>query len=60
KSYLAESGDFICVSNFPSAMLDLPVKSSQANESLLYEAFTDRIPPVGTRVRLVLTPKAKK
>jgi hypothetical protein len=60
KSYLAESGDFICVSNFPSAMLDLPVESSQANESLLYEAFTDHIPPVGTRVRLVLTPKLKK
>jgi hypothetical protein len=60
KSYLAESGDFICVSNFPSAMLDLPVESSQANESLLYEAYTDHIPPVGTRVRLVLTPKATK
>jgi hypothetical protein len=57
KSYLAESGDFICVSNFPSAMLDLPVESSQANEALVYEAFTERIPPVGTRVRLVLTPK---
>jgi hypothetical protein len=60
KAYLAESGDFICVSNFPSAMLDLPVESSQANEALLYEAFTERIPPVGTRVRLVLTPKLKK
>lgn len=60
KSYLADSGDFICVSNFPSAMLDLPVESSQANEALVYEAFTERIPPVGTRVRLVLTPKAEK
>jgi hypothetical protein len=60
KTYLAESGDFICVSNFPSAMLDLPVESSQANEALVYEAFTERVPPVGTRVRLVLTPKAKK
>jgi hypothetical protein len=60
KSYLAESGDFICVSNFASAMLDLPVESSQANESLLYEAFTEHIPPVGTRVRLVLTPKLTK
>lgn len=60
RTYLAESGDFICVSNFPSAMLDLPVESSQANEALLYEAFTERIPPVGTRVRLVLTPKLKK
>ena len=60
KVYLAESGDFICVSNFPSAMLDLPIESSQANEALLYEAFTERIPPVGTRVRLVLTPKVEQ
>jgi hypothetical protein len=60
KVYLAESGDFICVSNFPSAMLDLPVESSQATEQLAYQAFTERIPPLGTRVRLVLTPKAEK
>ncbi len=60
KAYLAESGDFICVSNFPTAMLDLPVESSQSNEALLYEAFTEHIPPVGTRVRMVLTPKTKK
>jgi len=59
KVYLAESGDFICVSNFPTAMLDLPVESSQSNDALLYEAYTERIPPVGTRVRMVLTPKAK-
>jgi hypothetical protein len=38
-------------------MLDLPVKSSQDNQELLYEAFTEHIPPLGTRVRLVLTPK---
>jgi hypothetical protein len=60
KRYLAESGDFICVSNFPSAMLDLPVASSQANDDLAYQAFTEHIPPLGTRVRLVLTPKPKK
>ena len=60
KSYLAESGDFICVSNFPSAMLDLPVESSQATGNLLYEAYTSHIPPLGTRVRMVLTPKLKK
>lgn len=57
KYYMAEQGDFICVSNFPSAMLDLPVPSSQDNQNLAYEAFTERIPPLGTRVRLVLTPK---
>jgi hypothetical protein len=41
-------------------MLDLPVESSQDNAQLLHEAFTDHIPPLGTRVRLVLTPKAKE
>lgn len=55
--YQAEGGDFICVSNFASAMLDVPVESTQANEGLAYEAFTERIPPLGTHVRLVLTPK---
>jgi hypothetical protein len=60
KAYLAESGDFICISNFPSAMLDLPVESSQSNDELLYAANTERIPPLGTRVRLVLTPKLQK
>lgn len=60
KFYLAEDGDFICVSNFSSAMLDLPVESSQSAGSLLFEAFKDRIPPQGTPVTLVLTPKAAK
>ena len=57
KHYQAEQGDFICVSNFPSAMLDLPVESSKDNDQLMYDAFTDHIPPRGTRVRLVLTPR---
>ena len=60
KHYLAESGDFICVSNFPSAMLDLPIASSQSNEELQFNAFTEHIPPLGTKVRVVLTPKLKK
>lgn len=55
--YMAEGGDLICVSNFSSAMLDLPVESSQANNQLQFEAFTEHIPPLGTRVRVVLTPK---
>ena len=57
--YYGDAGDFICVSNFPSATLDLPVESSQANTSLMFEAFTERIPPRGTPVRLVLQPKPK-
>ncbi len=55
EQYLAESGDLICVSNFTTATLDLPVRSSQANSSLLFAAYTDRIPPEQTPVRLVLT-----
>ena len=59
-SYLAEGGDLICVSNFPGAMLDLPIESSQATSDLLFEAFTEHIPPVGTKVRLVLAPRLEK
>jgi hypothetical protein len=55
--YQAEGGDFVCVSNFGTAMLDIPVESSQSNEELGFEAFTERIPPVDTPVRLVFKPK---
>jgi hypothetical protein len=57
--YLADAGDFICVSNFGSAMLDVPAPSSASNTELWFEPFTERIPEVGTEVRLVLTPKKK-
>jgi hypothetical protein len=57
--YMAESGDFICVSNFTTAMLDIPIESSQSNEGLLFEADTEKVPPLGTPVRMVLTPKLK-
>jgi hypothetical protein len=58
--YQAEGGDFICVANFGTAMLDIPVKSSQSNDELEFEAFTDRIPPLGTLVRMFLKPKLEK
>ncbi len=58
--YEADEGDFICVSNFPSAMLDLPIESSKDNSELMFEAFTENIPPRGTRVRMVLTPQLEK
>jgi hypothetical protein len=35
-------------------MMDLPIPSSVSNEALLFEAFTERIPPRGTKVRLLL------
>ena len=54
-----DGGEFICVSNFSTAMLDLPVESSDANDGLMFSAFTDRIPPRETRVYLLLSPKLK-
>lgn len=55
--YKAEAGDLICVSNFSTAMLDIPAESSQVNDGLLFEANTERIPRLATPVRLVLHPK---
>jgi hypothetical protein len=60
RHYQAEDGDLICVSNFSTATLDLPVESSQSNEALMFEAFTENIPPLGTKVRLVLIPNLGK
>lgn len=51
--YLAESGDLVCVSNFATATLDVPHKSSQVNSGLMYLANTELIPPEETPVRLV-------
>jgi hypothetical protein len=59
KYYQAEDGDLICVSNFSTATLDLPVESSQSNEGLMFSAMTENIPPIGTKVRLVLIPNLK-
>lgn len=56
KHYLANDGDVICVSNFEGAMLDLPMMSSKDNDDRAYDAWTERIPPVGTKVTIVLEP----
>lgn len=58
--YQAEGGDFICVSNFGTAALDIPVESSQSNDALEFETFTEKIPALGTPVRLVLKPVLKE
>lgn len=54
--YMADSGDVICVSNFTSAMLDLPIESSAENANLAFEAWEGKVPPRYTPVRLVLKP----
>ncbi len=60
RHYYGDGGDFICVSNFPSATLDLRVASSQANSNLTFMANTENIPSQGTKVRLVLMPRIAK
>ena len=58
--YLAEQGDLICVSNFATATIDIPVESSPTNDGLRFEANTKEIPKIGTPVRLLLKPKLEK
>ncbi len=58
--YQAEGGDLVCVSNFATATLDVPLQSSQVNSGLLYVANTLKIPPEGTPVRLVFQVAAPK
>lgn len=55
--YLANGGEFICVSNFSSAMMDLPIESTSAGQELLFEACTEKIPELKTRVLIKLVPE---
>ena len=54
--YQADSGDLICVSNFSTATMDVAMSSSADAGELQFEPFTERIPPLGTPIRLVLVP----
>jgi len=54
--YAANDGDVICVSNFDTALLDLPINSPKDNSELAFEAHTERIPPVETTVLVILEP----
>ena len=59
--YVADrSGEIVCVSNFPTAMIDLPVESTSENAQLGFEAATENIPAKGTPVRVILVPHALK
>lgn len=51
--YTANSGDVISLSNFPTAMLDLPVMSSQDNTALGFGTITEKIPPLRSGVWVI-------
>lgn len=56
KYYHAESGDLICVANFPTAIIDVNIASSASGEgNLLFEANQDKIPPRGTPVTIEIS-----
>jgi len=54
--YYADSGPLLCVSNFATACIDINVSSSAVDGNLLYEAFTENLPPKDTKVYVQLIP----
>ncbi len=55
--YAADDGDLVTVANFPSAILDLPFRSSANDADRSYLANPDRVPARGTPVTLYLKPR---
>lgn len=51
-----KSGAVFAVVDFPESLVGLTGRHSSSNRELWLEAATDRIPPLGTPVRLVLRP----
>ncbi len=58
--YAANDGDIICVANFATALLDLPVRLPKDNSELVFAANTEVIPPKKTKVRVILQPILEK
>ena len=54
--YLGNEGDLISVANFAGSIVDLAIESSATDVDHLFEAFTERIPPVDTEVVVILKP----
>lgn len=49
-------GTVVCVVDFPSALIAWPQLRTADNDSLWLQPATDRIPPVGTPVTLLISP----
>jgi hypothetical protein len=58
--YAANSGDIIGISNFPYAMLEIPVEISKDDAQLTYEARTEKLPPLYSKVWVLLEPELEK
>lgn len=58
--YTANNGEVISISNFGDSMLDLPVEVSSSNDDLFFLCNEEKIPPLLSKVWVILTPKEKK
>jgi hypothetical protein len=58
--YLAESGNVICVANFSDATIDVAARSTAENADLMFEPWTERIPPLETEVTVELVPRQER
>ena len=58
--YGANSGEVIGVSNFPYSMLDFPVEISKDDAVLNYEVKTEKVPPLFSKVWVILEPAIEK
>lgn len=54
KRYYGDDGSLICVSNFPTATMDIAVESSKDNNFLEYHANALKVPELRTPVRLIM------
>ena len=54
--FLADDGEVVSVSNFPSAIVDVAVRSSDKTVELQFRPWTERIPIVGTKVKVIVEP----
>jgi len=55
--YAASEGDLITVANFTSAILDVPIPSSDSDNERVYVANTANLPKQGTFVTMYLRPR---
>jgi hypothetical protein len=56
--YADYEGTIVTVVDFPSSLLSLPVSHSSSDDALWLRANTAAIPPIGTKVTMILRPAA--
>lgn len=60
EAYYGDAGELLCLSNFSTATLDIPIESANNDAALLFEALTENIPEVNTQVFVYFKPDLEK